>query len=128
MMLVYWFQSVSIGFFTFYRLYTYPIDQVEREMSEGKAIEVNDQAVKSPRAAKIMIAGFFAIHYGFFHLVYIIFIVGFASSEGFPLDLAGGLIGALFFLSTIFTHTFFIRTKLIMLKQVSLAIIKAIQV
>ncbi len=107
-MLVYWFQSVSIGFFTFYRLYTYPIDQVEREMSEGKAIEVNDQAVKSPRAAKIMIAGFFAIHYGFFHLVYIIFIVGFASSEGFPLNLVGALIGALlFFVNHFYAYLFY---------------------
>jgi hypothetical protein len=31
-MSVYWFQSISIGIFTFYKLYTYPIEQIEKEM------------------------------------------------------------------------------------------------
>jgi hypothetical protein len=84
-MIVYWFQSISIGIFTFYRLYNYPLEQIEREMSDDKPLEVNDLAVTNPRMAKIIIAGFFAMHYGLFHLVYIIFIVGFAYSEGFPL-------------------------------------------
>ncbi|MBM4235465.1 MAG: hypothetical protein FJ152_03215 [Firmicutes bacterium] len=101
-MLVYWFQSVSIGIFTFYKLYSYPIEKINQEMEGGKALEVNDLAVTNPIAAKIFIAGFFALHYGFFHLVYIIFIVGFASSEGFPLDLIGGLVGALLFFANHF--------------------------
>ena len=101
-MLVYWFQSVSIGIFTFYKLYSYPIEKINQEMEGGKALEVNDLAVTNPIAAKIFIAGFFALHYGFFHLVYIIFIVGFAFSEGFPLDLIGGLVGALLFFANHF--------------------------
>jgi len=96
-MLVYWFQSVSIGIFTFYKLYSYPIEKINKEMDDGKTLEVNDLAVTNPRAAKIFIAGFFALHYGFFHLVYIIFIVGLSTSEGYPLDLIGGLVGALLF-------------------------------
>ncbi len=107
-MLVYWFQSVSIGIFTFFKLFTYPIEQIEREMDQGNVIEINDQAVKSPKAVKIMISGFFALHYGFFHLVYIIFIVGFALSEGFPLNLFGGLIGALlFFVNHFYSYLFY---------------------
>ena len=107
-MIVYWFQSISIGIFTFYRLYNYPLEQIEREMSDDKALEVNDLAVTNPRMAKLFIAGFFAMHYGLFHLVYIIFIVGFAYSEGFPLDLLGGLIGALlFFVNHLYSYLFF---------------------
>jgi hypothetical protein len=106
-MIVYWFQSISIGIFTFYRLYTYPLEQIEREMDDGKPLEVNDLAVTSPGMAKIIIAGFFAVHYGLFHLVYIIFIVGFAYSEGFPLDLLGGLIGALlFFINHLYSYLY----------------------
>ena len=96
-MSVYWFQSISIGIFTFYKLYTYPIEQIEKEMNDGKTLEVNDQAVTNPRLAQKTIAVFFAMHYGLFHLVYIIFIVGFAHNEGLPLDLMGGFVGSLLF-------------------------------
>ena len=106
--LVYWFQSVSIGIFTFYRLYSYPLEQIERLINDDKALEVNDLAVTNPRMAKIIVALFFAIHYGLFHLVYIMFIVGFANSEGFPLDLFGGLIGALlFFANHLYSYLFY---------------------
>jgi hypothetical protein len=110
-MLVYWFQSVSIGIFTFYKLYSYPMEQIKKEMNDEKPLELNDLAVTNPRAAKIIIAGFFAIHFGLFHLVYIIFIVGFASSEGFPLDLAGGLIGALLFFANHFYSYFYYKDE-----------------
>ena len=107
-MIVYWFQSLSIGIFTFYKLYSYPMEKIEREMSGDKPLEVNDLAVTNPRLAKIIIAGFFAMHYGLFHLVYIIFIVGFAISEGFPLDLIGGLVGALlFFANHLYSYLFY---------------------
>ncbi|MGM0688780.1 MAG: DUF6498-containing protein [Bacillota bacterium] len=107
-MIVYWFQSVSIGIFTFYRLYNYPLEDIEREMSDDKPLELNDLAVTKPKMAKIVIAGFFAMHYGLFHLVYIIFIVGFASSEGFPLNLFGGLVGALlFFANHLYSYLFY---------------------
>jgi hypothetical protein len=107
-MVVYWFQSVSIGIFTFYRLYSYPLEQIGKEMSDGKPLEANDLAVTNPKVAKIFIAVFFAMHYGLFHLVYIIFIVGFAYSEGFPLDLIGGLVGALlFFANHLYSYLFY---------------------
>ena len=101
-MLVYWFQSISIGIFTFYKLLNYPLEQYQSEIDEGNAFEINDLAVTKPKAAKVFIAGFFALHYGFFHLVYIIFIVGFARTEGFPVELMWSLIGALFFLGNHF--------------------------
>jgi len=107
-MIVYWFQSLSIGIFTFYKLISYPMEQIEIEMSSDKPLEVNDLAVTNPRLAKVFIAGFFAMHYGLFHLVYIIFIVGFAYSEGFPLDLIGGLVGALlFFANHLYSYLFY---------------------
>ena len=110
-MLIYWFQSVSIGIFTFYKLYSYPMEQIEREISGDKPLEVNDLAVTNPRLAKIFIAGFFAMHYGLFHLVYIIFIVGFANREGFPLDLIGGLAGALLFFANHFYSYLFYKDE-----------------
>ncbi len=116
-MIVYWFQSISIGVFTFYKLYTYPIEQIEREISEGKTIEANDLAVTKPRLAKTILAGFFAVHYGLFHLVYIIFIVGFAASEGVPLDLAGGLIGALLFFANHLYSYFFYKDEVNILTE-----------
>lgn len=52
-MLVYWFQSVSIGIFTFYKLYSYPMEQVKKEVNDEKPLELNDLAITNPRAAKI---------------------------------------------------------------------------
>jgi hypothetical protein len=107
-MLVYWFQSVSIGIFTFYKLYSFPMEKIKKEINGDNTLEVNDLAVTNPRAAKIFIAGFFAMHYGLFHLVYIIFIVGFAYSEGFPLNLIGSLVGALlFFANHFYSYLFY---------------------
>lgn len=116
-MFVYWFQSISIGIFTFYKLYTYPIEQIEREMNDGKTLEVNDLAVANPRLATIIIAGFFAMHYGLFHLIYIIFIVGFANNEGLPLDLMGGLVGSLLFFSNHFYSYFFYQDEEIIVTE-----------
>jgi hypothetical protein len=107
-MLVYWFQSVSIGIFTFYKLYSFPMEKIKKEINGDNTLEANDLAVTNPRVAKIFIAGFFAMHYGLFHLVYIIFIVGFAYSEGFPLNLIGSLAGALlFFANHFYSYLFY---------------------
>jgi hypothetical protein len=35
-MIVYWFQRVSIGIFIFYRLFSYPLELIGKEMSDGK--------------------------------------------------------------------------------------------
>ena len=74
---VYWFQSVTIGLFTFVRLLGVPAGGDGRERFKG-----------------IALAGFFAVHYGLFHLVYLVFLVSFALTGTYgiadPLGIALG--------------------------------------
>lgn len=63
-LLVYWCQSVTIGLFAFLRILG----------ASGP-----DEAVGRLRPVRrLYLAGFFAFHYGLFHLVYLVFIVAFA--------------------------------------------------
>jgi len=67
LMWVYWGQSVVIG-----------ITNVVRMLSltefTTKGMTMNDRPVPETAAAKIQVATFFALHYGFFHLIYAIFL------------------------------------------------------
>lgn len=74
MMGIYWAQSVIIGFFHFFRILMLRSFSTEGFTSNGSR-------VPETRKGKISTAIFFAIHYGFFHLVYAVFLVGFASSD-----------------------------------------------
>jgi hypothetical protein len=75
-LVVYWFQSVVIGAFTFLRLLGAPAGD------DG-----------GPLAA-LALAGFFAVHYGLFHAVYLVFLAAFALSGTYgvadPLGIAFG--------------------------------------
>jgi len=64
---IYWAQSVLIGFFTFLELAT--IKNIE-----SGSIKLNNEPVNTDKQAKGCLSGFFAVHYGFFHLGYFIFI------------------------------------------------------
>ena len=66
-MWVYWTQSVLIGAINFWRIWTL------REFST-EGIRMNDRPVPETPQAKRQIACFFALHYGFFHFVYLVFI------------------------------------------------------
>lgn len=79
---VYWFQSVAIGFFTLVRLLGTP---------------AGDGA--SSRLPSLFLAGFFTVHYGLFHLVYLVFLTGFflGGTVG-AADLAGIALGCAAFL------------------------------
>lgn len=80
-MWIYWWQSVVIGFFNFLRILT-----LQDYSTEG--FTMNDRPVQPTPSAKVGAAFFFAFHYGFFHLVYAIFLVVF-SLVGFlgePID------------------------------------------
>ena len=68
LMLVYWIQSVIIGVTSCIRIL-----RLERFDTDG--FRINNQAVEETPATKRRVAAFFAMHYGFFHLVYFIFIV-----------------------------------------------------
>ena len=79
---VYWFQSVAIGFFTLVRLL---------------AVPAGDGGLS--RLPSLLLAAFFAVHYGLFHLVYLVFLTGFflAGSIG-DVDVPGITLGCAVFL------------------------------
>ena len=74
---VYWFQSVAIGFFTLVRLLGVP---------------AGDSGWS--RLPSLFLAGFFAVHYGLFHVVYLVFLGAFVLSGTYgvadPLGIAIG--------------------------------------
>jgi hypothetical protein len=70
LMLLYWAQSVVIGIANFFRILS--LDKFSTEN-----FTVNGQAVEPTPQLKRRTAGFFAVHYGVFHVVYLGFIVGF---------------------------------------------------
>lgn len=93
MMGIYWVQSVIIGFFQFCRILMLRSFSTEGFTSNGSR-------VPETRKGKISTAVFFAVHYGFFHLIYAIFLVGFAAPDesGEPASLESERSGILWFL------------------------------
>ncbi len=75
LMLIYWWQSVLIGFFHFFRIIL-----LKSFCTEG--FTSNGTRVPETNKGKFSTAVFFAVHYGFFHLVYVVFLIGFASADG----------------------------------------------
>lgn len=71
LMLVYWMQSVIIGISSVSRILS-----LERFSTEN--LKINNQPVEETPQSKWQIAGFFTLHYGIFHLVYL----GFLAFEG----------------------------------------------
>jgi hypothetical protein len=63
---IYWFQSITIGFFNF-------IDLLTIKNFDAGTMQLNDQPVTENN--KGCTAWFFLVHYGFFHLGYAIFIL-----------------------------------------------------
>jgi hypothetical protein len=66
-MWVYWSQSIIIGFFTYRRI-------MDLRYFTTKGMKVNNVLVEPNEAAKRETAHFFLVHYGFFHLVYFLFL------------------------------------------------------
>jgi hypothetical protein len=67
LLLVYWIQSVVIGVTSFIRIL-----KLHRFSTED--FKINDRPVDESPATKAQVAGFFALHYGFFHFVYLMFL------------------------------------------------------
>ncbi len=65
----YWVQSIVIGFFSCKRILA-----LGRFSTEG--FTMNDRAVSPTPATQRSVAVFFAVHYGFFHVIYLIFLMG----------------------------------------------------
>lgn len=67
LMFLYWGQSVVIGVSNVFRILA-----LERFSTEN--FTMNNRRVEPTNATKIQVAGFFAVHYGFFHAGYFVFL------------------------------------------------------
>jgi len=68
LMFLYWGQSVIIGFFQFLKIL-----DLENFSTEG--FKINGQPTEPTHSTKVFTAYFFLLHYGFFHFVYLFFIM-----------------------------------------------------
>ena len=89
LMLVYWIQSVIIGICSALRILS-----LERFSTEN--LKFNNQPVKEEPSSKVKVAGFFVLHYGFFHFGYLMFL-SFDREPGAGGSAAGYLLCALVF-------------------------------
>jgi hypothetical protein len=72
---VYWFQSVIIGVFNFFKILS-----LKEYSTDG--MKMNNKLLTKSKSAKVSVAVFFLFHYGFFHFVYAIFLSVFISTGG----------------------------------------------
>lgn len=78
LMLVYWAQSVVIGAANVFRILA-----LDRFSTEN--FRINNRPVDPTPATKRQVAAFFALHYGLFHVVYLVFL----ATDGAPLFVPG---------------------------------------
>lgn len=101
LMLIYWFQSVIIGVFNFIRIL-----QLKDFSTEG--FTINDVPAKPTFGTKIFTAIFFAFHYGFFHLGYLIAIWSFNENGFSQGELVSILsVAVMFFVSHLVSYLFY---------------------
>ena len=99
LMLIYWIQSVVIGLSNVVRI-------LKLRHFATAGLMVNGKPVTEGPGTKYQVAGFFALHYGFFHFVYFMFIVGDPRHHA---DLGSPLAYALIALSFVVNHAFSLR-------------------
>ncbi|MBI5779410.1 MAG: hypothetical protein HZA49_08135 [Planctomycetes bacterium] len=102
LMWIYWSQSITIGIFNFIRIW-----RLKQFRTDG--LTMNDRPVEPTEKSKKDIAIFFAMHYGFFHVGYLIFLTQLGSGgrienldstpfiTGVPIDTLAVIILALMF-------------------------------
>jgi hypothetical protein len=88
---VYWFQSVIIGVFNFFKILSLKEFTVD-------GLKMNNKLLTTLKTAKVSVATFFLFHYGFFHFVYAIFLFSFFSMGGI---LIGEIDSAFIFLTSL---------------------------
>jgi Family of unknown function (DUF6498) len=98
LMFVYWLQSVTIG-----ASYCARMLALDKFSTEG--FKINNHAVAPTAATKRQTAGFFAIHYGMFHAVYLLFI-GSAAPAGTFADLQLWGCGLAFALNHVYSYRY----------------------
>lgn len=82
----YWIQSVAIGAFNAHRM-----SQLRRFSTDG--LKINGKPVPATDRSKNRVTAFFCLHYGLFHLVYLVFLFAKAPSAAgeWPWIVGGGL-------------------------------------
>lgn len=75
LLFIYWAQSVVIGAFHVRRI-------LNLDEFTTTGLKMNGRPVTPGAEAQRQIAGFFAVHYGFFHLVYMVFVLTGINSDG----------------------------------------------
>jgi len=104
-MWVYWFQSITIGFFHFIRIL-----QLKEFSTTG--FEINGQPAQPTQGTKLLMAFFFLFHFGLFHCVYSIFLLigTFTKEYGDTLNFAEVkyilLTALLFFINHLFSYLY----------------------
>lgn len=68
-MLAYWSQSIIIGIFCVLKI-------LSLENFSTKGVKINDMPVQANKKTKRTLAMFFCVHFGIFHIVYLVFILG----------------------------------------------------
>lgn len=98
LMLVYWVQSVIIGLSYFFRI-------LNLDKFSTKNFQINDRPVDPTPETKRYTAFFFLLHYGFFHVGYLVFII--VDAPDGPLLDAGFLIcGVVFAVNHFFSYRY----------------------
>lgn len=100
LMIAYWLQSCIIGLFNFVRILS--LKDVSTE-----SFYINKNPVIPGEYVKIFSALFFVFHYGFFHLVYGIFLLFFAFTSSSVVNITHVLIaGGIFFFDHLFSFNY----------------------
>lgn len=105
LMWIYWFQSVTIGFFNFIRM-------LKLKEFSTKGLTINGQPAQPTQSTKIFTAIFFLIHYGLFHFGYLIFLLTDLTRKTFSkgwnsIDFKYILLAALlFFINHLFSYIY----------------------
>jgi hypothetical protein len=97
LMLIYWAQSVIIG-----ASYVARIRSLDKFST--KNFKINDKSVEPTASTKRQTAIFFALHYGFFHLAYLMFIL--SEAPGALFDLGFVLCTAAFAFNHVFSYRY----------------------
>jgi hypothetical protein len=93
-LLLYWLQSVIIGFFQFLKI-------LDLKEFSTKGVLFNGHPIPPTTKTKIHMALFFALHYGFFHFVYLMFLLTISRLPQWGVVLP---LGIMFWLNHLFSY------------------------
>lgn len=102
--LLYYIQSLIIGVFQFFKIL-----DVEKFSVEG--VTINGSPAEQTASTKYFFAGFFVVHYGLFHFVYLCFIITFLSTGLIKLAFTPYFLLAIFLLITNHLFSYVLNRK-----------------